>query len=107
LAHLAGTAVLHWHGDTFDLPADAVRLAATAVCANQAFSVGEHALALQFHAEAAGRALEAWFVGHACEIGATPGLDVAELRADTARHSAAIERRGTACFREWLDTLGL
>jgi GMP synthase (glutamine-hydrolysing) len=103
LRHLAGIAVLHWHGDTFDLPTGAVHLAATAACRNQAFSVGGHALALQFHAEAAGRALESWFVGHACEIATTPGLSVPQLRADTARHSPVLERQGDACFREWLD----
>jgi GMP synthase (glutamine-hydrolysing) len=95
LRHLADTAVLHWHGDTFDLPAGAVHLAATPVCHNQAFSVGAHALALQFHAEAFGLALETWFVGHACEIAATPGLTVPQLR------------QGGACFREWLGSQGL
>jgi GMP synthase (glutamine-hydrolysing) len=102
LRHLDGTAVLHWHGDTFDLPDGAVHLASTTVCRNQAFSIGTHALALQFHGEAAGLALESWFVGHACEIGATPGLSVPQLRADTARHSAALMRQGRECFREWL-----
>src|SRR5690606_25875551 len=94
LRHLADVAVLHWHGDTFDLPEGAERLASTAVCRNQAFRIGNHALALQFHAEAAGPALEAWFVGHACEIGATPGLTVPQLRADTARYSDALVRQG-------------
>jgi GMP synthase (glutamine-hydrolysing) len=102
LRHIEDTAVLHWHGDTFDVPAGAVLLASTAVCRNQAFSYGEHALALQFHAEAAGRALESWFVGHACEIGATPSLSVAGLRAATVRHSAKLVERGSASFREWL-----
>lgn len=102
LRHLEGTAVLHWHGDTFDLPNGAVRLASTAECRNQAFSIGAHALALQFHGEAAGLALESWFVGHACEISATPGLSVPQLRADTARYSAALVRQGRECFREWL-----
>src|SRR3989338_5690722 len=27
----------HWHGDTFELPSDCVRLAGSAGCANQAF----------------------------------------------------------------------
>jgi GMP synthase (glutamine-hydrolysing) len=103
LAPLADTPVLHWHGDTFDLPAGATLLASTPACRNQAFSAGEHALALQFHAEAAGRALEAWFVGHACEIAATHGTSVAQLRDDTARHSGALVERGSAVFRDWLD----
>jgi GMP synthase-like glutamine amidotransferase len=41
----------HWHGDTFDLPAGAKHLAMNAVTKHQAFSVGEHVLALQFHPE--------------------------------------------------------
>jgi GMP synthase (glutamine-hydrolysing) len=107
LRHLANTAVLHWHGDTFDLPEGAVRLASTALCKNQAFSWGGNVLALQFHAEVAGRALEAWFVGHTAEIGATPGLSVARLRADTAAWTPAITVAGAACFEDWLGAVRL
>jgi len=107
LRQLEGTAVLHWHGDTFDLPAGARRLASTRVCANQAFSYGPGTLALQFHAEAAGAALEAWFVGHTAEISSTPGIGVKALRADTARCTPAIEQAGTACFADWLTARGL
>jgi GMP synthase (glutamine-hydrolysing) len=107
LHHLARTAVLHWHGDTFDLPGGAVRLASTPACENQAFAWGKRALALQFHAEAAGTALESWFVGHTAEIAATPGISVPQLRADTARWAAAITEHGTAFFADWLGTLGL
>ncbi len=107
LRHLAGVAVLHWHGDTFDLPEDAVRLASTPVCKNQAFSWGKAALALQFHAEAAGAALESWFVGHTAEIAATAGISVPQLRADTARCSPAVVSSGTACFEDWLTAQGV
>ncbi len=107
LRHLGSTPVLHWHGDTLDLPEGAVRLASTAICQNHALICGPAALALQFHAEAAGVALEAWFVGHTGEIAATPGLGIPQLRADTARCSPALERAGTACFEEWLTTVSL
>jgi GMP synthase (glutamine-hydrolysing) len=107
LRHLAGTAVLHWHGDTFDLPQGALRLASTPICENQAFSWGKTALALQFHAEAAGAALEGWFVGHTAEIGATPGISVPQLRADTARCSGAVIAAGSACFADWLNAQNL
>ena len=107
LRRLADTSVLHWHGDTFDLPAGAVRLASTPVCANQAFSYGPSALALQFHAETAGVAVEGWLVGHTGEIARTPGVSVKGLRADTARYTPAVERAGSACFAEWLTSVGL
>jgi GMP synthase (glutamine-hydrolysing) len=107
LRHLANTPVLHWHGDTFDLPAGATRLASTRVCANQAFAYGATALALQFHAETAGVAVEGWLVGHTGEIARTPGLSVKGLRAETARCTPAVERAGTACFADWLTAVGL
>ena len=43
---------LHWHGETFDLPAGAVRLARSEACRNQAFSWEDRILALQYHPEA-------------------------------------------------------
>ena len=41
----------HWHGETFDLPATATQLLRSEACDNQAFSVGDRTLGLQFHLE--------------------------------------------------------
>lgn len=99
--------VLHWHGDTFDRPDGAVHLASSALYENQAFAWGPAAMALQFHAEAGGRGLERWFVGHAAEIGAQPGLSVAALRADTERFTPMVTAAGQAFFSAWLTSVGL
>lgn len=60
--------VLHWHGDTFDLPAGAVRLASTKVCLNQAFALSREIIRFQFHPEAGARGFERWLVGHTVEM---------------------------------------
>jgi len=43
--------VFHWHGDTFDIPKGASRLAESMACKNQGFIMGERVLAFQFHLE--------------------------------------------------------
>ena len=104
---LHDTAVLHWHGDTFDLPEGATLLASTPACPHQAFSRGPATLALQFHVEAAGAALESWFVGHTAEIAAAADVNVAKLRADTARWTPVLTPRAVRCLGEWLDANAL
>lgn len=44
--------VLHWHGETFDLPEGSLRLASSEVCPNQAFLLGDRVIGTQFHFEA-------------------------------------------------------
>jgi GMP synthase-like glutamine amidotransferase len=41
----------HWHGDTFDLPKEAMHLFYSDACAHQGFLYKNHVAGLQFHAE--------------------------------------------------------
>jgi GMP synthase-like glutamine amidotransferase len=54
--------VLHWHGDTFDLPPGGVLLASNDRYAHQAFRIGPRAWGFQFHLEVDQEAVAA-FVG--------------------------------------------
>lgn len=105
LRHLAGAPVLHWHGDTFDLPAGAQLLASTSVCRNQAFAIGAHALALQFHPEAdMPDRIEDWLVGHAVELTAA-NVDPCGLRAQAAEVGPRLRESGRRMLQAWLDGL--
>jgi GMP synthase (glutamine-hydrolysing) len=43
--------VFHWHGDTFDIPGEATRIAASQAFPNQGFIYRNKVMALQFHLE--------------------------------------------------------
>jgi GMP synthase (glutamine-hydrolysing) len=93
--------VLHWHGDSFDLPKGAQRLASNAHYENQAFAYGRNALALQFHLEADPRQLEEWYVGHAVELAAAK-VSVTDLRAATSTFANGLASRADQVFTRWL-----
>jgi GMP synthase (glutamine-hydrolysing) len=97
--------VLHWHGVTVDLPSGATRLASTSRYTNQAFSLGDNVLALQFHPEADSRTFERWLIGHTVEIAGTDGVDPAGLRRDATRYGESLEERGGRFIRSWLQQL--
>ncbi|GBE14126.1 MAG TPA: type 1 glutamine amidotransferase [Proteobacteria bacterium] len=52
--------VLHWHGETFDLPHGAVLLASSHACVNQAFRWHGSVYGFQFHLEADGEMVKEW-----------------------------------------------
>ena len=96
--------VLHWHGDTFDLPAGATLLAPSAHHENRAFAWGKRGLALPFHLEADPRQLKSWFVGHAGEL-AVAGIAVPAVRAATAAVRDRLHTQAQAIFTAWLATI--
>lgn len=53
--------VFQWHGDTFDIPSGAVRLASSELFENQAFRFSDGIYALQFHIEVTPHIIREWF----------------------------------------------
>jgi len=91
---LAGLAarelVLHWHGDTFDLPPGAVHLASTPVCRHQAFRLGRRQFGLQFHCELGRDTVADWVRGDAAYVREALGPGGGgQILADTDRYHAA------------------
>jgi GMP synthase-like glutamine amidotransferase len=96
---------LQWHGDTFDLPEGATRLASSPAYANQAFRF-ERAYGVQFHLEVSAEMAREWaeVPEYVASLEKTLGTDGAPV------FLAAIEDRaeemrsaGRALFERWLD----
>ena len=95
--------MLHWHGETFDLPDNAVLLASSEKYPNQAFRYGNNILALQFHPEITQRTMEKWFIGHIGEIMQTEGVSVEQLRDETHQFANQLEVQGELFFNSWFN----
>ncbi|OEC90365.1 MULTISPECIES: glutamine amidotransferase [Acinetobacter] len=104
LAALENVEVLHWHGDTFDLPSNATLLASSAIYPNQAFSIGNNILALQFHLEITEQSFEKWLIGHTCEI-RHAGLSIPQLRADNLAYATQLEDQTAKVIQHFLAHL--
>ena len=104
LRAIDGVPVLNWHGDIFDLPVGATRLASTEIAPTQAFAYGPRVLGLQFHIEVLARDIEKWLIGHTVEL-ANAKADLAKIRADTARFAAPANKAAKRLFNDWLDAL--
>lgn len=102
--HFAGVPVMEWHGDTFDLPAGATRLAGSSDYANEAFSLGSWGLAVQFHPETTSEMHQRWLVDGRESV-VTLGLDPEVLAAEREAHTATMEIASQAMLNEFLDGL--
>lgn len=72
--------VMQWHEETFALPKGAIKLAGNLACANQAYQIGQHVLAFQFHPEITPTALQL-FVEHTQDQPITMQVDFEYLHA--------------------------
>lgn len=73
--------VFHWHGDTFDLPEDAVRLASSEHYLNQAFQY-KSAVGLQFHLEVNEEMVNLWLDNSEEKLQQIPYIDPQKIRLD-------------------------
>jgi GMP synthase (glutamine-hydrolysing) len=93
--------VFHWHGETYELPDGAVRLAWSDACRQQAFRHGDRAWGLQFHLEVTPAMVEDW-----CRQDANSG-DVMELTQppDPSAHAERLQIFADQVFGRWCTVL--
>lgn len=96
---------LQWHGDTFDLPQDAVLLAGSDSYPHQAFRVGR-AYGVQFHLEVSVAMAQEWakvpaygeYLDRVLGPRSLPGVIE-----DVARHESEVRDHARMMFERWID----
>lgn len=96
-------AVFHWHGETFDLPAGAVRLASSVVTPHQAFRLGDRAYGLQFHVEVDAQMIDEWVGAYPRDLGPNAAAAARRIDADTGLYLPALETAAGTMIERFLD----
>lgn len=96
--------VYQWHGDTFDWPKGAARLASSPLCSRQAFRWGERAWGLQFHVEVDAAAVRAWRSqpGAAAEIASLPSKERRDAGREHPARFRALQRAARPLYAGWI-----
>ena len=94
----------HWHGDIFDLPAGATRLASSELTENQAFRYGKNAYGFLFHMEVSAAMIREWVAAFSAELGRAK-IDGAEIVARIPEHLSQLEQIGAQVYGRFVKTL--
>lgn len=97
---LVGAPVLHWHGDTVELPPGAELVASTDATPHQVFVMGRQ-VAFQCHPEADPEAIERWLIGHTGDL-TRWGIDLNVIRHQARTAGDDAVAAGLVALRAWL-----
>lgn len=92
--------VFHWHGDTFDLPQNAVRLAHSKDYQNQALQIGS-AVGVQFHLEVDEDTIRLWLEKAKEELSQVPYIDPDEIIRKIPIHIQEIQNNMKVFYRNF------
>jgi GMP synthase (glutamine-hydrolysing) len=94
--------VFQWHGDGFDLPAGASRLASSVYYENQAFRFGKTVYGLQFHLEVTPQMIERWIDERSRDLAQVPYIFPDKLIADTQTYFPTLKYYAERVLTEFL-----
>ncbi len=91
----------HWHGDIFDLPRGATRLASSALTAHRAFRYGKNAYGLLFHLEVTLPQINAMVRTFADEL-QSAGLNGSAIKLNSHAHLPALQKVSREVLGRWV-----
>lgn len=94
--------VFQWHGEGFDLPAGARRLASSPYYENQAFRIGKNVYGLQFHLEVTAAMVERWLEEHSKDLAQVPYISPDKIKVDTQTYGPTLRYYGERFLSEFL-----
>lgn len=98
--------VFHWHGDTFDLPNNAIRLAHSKEYQNQAIKIGS-AVGVQFHLEVDENSILLWLEKSADELKSAPHIRPEEIINDIPSNMEIVENNMRLFYRNFKSEFNL
>ena len=75
--------VFQWHGDTFDIPEGAIRLAGSGLFPNQAYRIGSRIYGIQFHLEVTKEMISQWISEYREELSTLNYINASNIISDT------------------------
>ena len=98
--------VFHWHGDTFDLPVGATRLALSENYSNQAFQY-KSAIGLQFHLEVNEQMVNFWLDKSDKNLREIPYIDPLKIRSDVSENISIVKSNMEIFYNNFKSVFGL
>lgn len=98
--------VFQWHGDTFEIPRGAIKLAGSDLFPNQAYRLA-NAYALQFHLEVSEAMIYDWMQEYREELASLSYIDANKMREDTKKHIAELNKRAEKFYANFMKVLGV
>ena len=100
--------VFHWHGETFSIPPQGVRILESTHCANQAFILDNRHVGMQCHIEMTPEMIQTWCESGAEEIAASlsPAVQSATaMQADLDNRTRQLHAIADKVYSRWIQGL--
>jgi GMP synthase-like glutamine amidotransferase len=92
--------VFQWHEDTFEIPKNALHLAKSKNCSNQAFRYGKNSYGIQFHIEVTSEMIENWFLEYK-----EKNLDIKKILSQTQKLKDELQKEANLIYSNFLNII--